>query len=106
MAGMRAAFVLATILCLALPQLSWGAIDAASPSTSSLSLGSPTVASQIARTVAKADPSFSVASAIASDTPFLVLPLTPFDLIPFEATHPPNVNVAVPPLAPRPPPLH
>jgi hypothetical protein len=107
MASMRAVFVLATILCLAAPSVSWGA-RAADPSSAgaiSISLAAPaTAASQIARAVAKADKTFHFGSAIAAHAPSILLPAGSIELIPRQLPEPPNVDLEGPPLAPRPPP--
>lgn len=105
MGAMRAAFVLATILCLAVPQLSWGAIELSSASSSSMSLGSPSVASQIGRAIAKADKIFSFGGALAAGAPSLLLPSFSIEVIASGSPEPPNIDLDGPPLAPRPPPL-
>ena len=105
MSVIRAAFVLATILCFAVPQMSWGAIDISSASTSSMSLGSPSVATQISRAIAKTDKTFGFGGALAADAPSLLLPVSSIDRLSSVPAEPPNVDLEGPPLAPRPPPL-
>jgi hypothetical protein len=106
MGGMRAAFVLATILALSLPQVSWSVSDVSSSGSGSMSMASSaTIVTQIVRAVAKADKTFSVGSAIPHSAPSLLLPEFSLALITGLPPEPPNVDLEGPPLAPRPPPL-
>lgn len=103
---MRAAFVLATILTLSLPQLSWSAIETSASSSGSMSMASSaTIVTHIVRAVAKADKSFSVGCAIPHSAPSLLLPEFSLALMTGLPPEPPNVDLEGPPLAPRPPPL-
>ena len=103
---MRAVFVLATILCLAAPPLTWGAIELSSPGTSSMSMAAPsTSTSQLIRAIAKAEKTFAFGYALAHAS---VIELVPPD----DARHVAEVDDETPspasdqpPLAPRPPPL-
>lgn len=107
MAAMRAFFVLATILCLAAPPLSWGStVDAASPVGISISMGSQAALnSQIVRAIAKADKSFGFGCALAAKTPSVLLPAATIECVAVSAPEPPNLDLQESPLAPRPPPL-
>jgi hypothetical protein len=105
---MRAIFVLATILSLALPPVAWGAsgrLDPSSAATSSMSLAGPaTAASQISRAITKSSNGFGLGCAIAPDVPAIVLAERPLTLDACHASESPNVDPENPPLAPRPPP--
>jgi len=107
MASMRALFVLATILCLAAPPLSWGAtVDAASPVGISISMGSQAaLGSQLVRAIAKADKAFGFGCALAAQTTSLLLQAVTVEYVATFAPEPPNLNLQGSPLAPRPPPL-
>ena len=107
MTSMRAFFVLATILCLAAPPLSWGAtVDASSPVGISMSMGSQAaLRSQLVRAIAKADKTFGFGCALAAHTTSLLLPAVAVELVATLALEPPNLNLQGSPLAPRPPPL-
>ena len=109
MSSMRAIFVLATLLSLALPPVAWGAsgrLDPSSNATSSLSLAAPaTAASQISRAITKSSDGFGLACAIAPDVAAIDLPDSPIALDACHATESPTVDLEDPPLAPRPPPL-
>ena len=109
MASMRAIFVLATILTLALPPVAWGAsgrLDPSSAATSSMSLAGPaTAASQISRAIIKTSNGFGLGCAIAPDVEAFFLLDSPIAIDAYHASESPNVDVEDPPLAPRPPPL-
>jgi len=107
MASMRAFFVLATILCLAAPPLSWGAtVDVSSPLAVSMSMGSQAaLGSPVIRAIAKADKAFGFGCALAVQTTFLLLPVFTVEYVATFAPEPPNLNLQGSPLAPRPPPL-
>jgi hypothetical protein len=103
---MRAAFVLATILSLSLPQVSWSAFDVSSSSAGSMSMASSaTIVTQIVRAVAKAEKTFSTGCAIPHSAPTLLLPEFSGAFNTGLPPDPPNVDLEGPPLAPRPPPL-
>lgn len=105
MGVMRAAFVLATILCLSLPQVSWSAADVSSSNGGAMSMASSaTIVTQIVRAVAKADKTFSVGCAIPNSAPSLLLPEFSLAVLSGLPPEPPNVDLEGPPLAPRPPP--
>jgi len=105
MGPMRAAFVLATILCLSLPQISWSALDVSSSSGGAMSMASSaTIVTQIVRAVAKAEKTSSAGCAIPHSAPSLLLPEFSPALIAALPPEPPNVDLEGPPLAPRPPP--
>ena len=107
MAAMRALFVLATILCLAAPPLSWAAtVDASSPVGISMSMGSQAaLGSHLVRAIAKADKSFGFGCALAAHTASLLLPAVTVEYVATFAPEPPNLDLQGSPLAPRPPPL-
>lgn len=107
MAAMRTLFVLATILSLAAPPLSWSAtVDASSPVGISMSMGSQAaLGSQLVRAIAKADKSFGFGCALAAQTVSLLLPPVTVEYVAAFAPEPPNLNLQGSPLAPRPPPL-
>jgi hypothetical protein len=109
MSLMRALFVLATLLSLALPPVAWGAsgrLDPSNAATSSMSLAGPaTAASQISRAITKSSNGFGLGCAIAPDVRAIALPDSPIALDACHASESPNVDPKDPPLAPRPPPL-
>jgi hypothetical protein len=99
-------FVLATILCLAAPQVSWGAINLSSHGTSSMSMASPSATtSQLIRAIAKAEKTFSYGYAIAHAAVIVLAPAGDTRHVPLADFEPPSLEPGQPPLAPRPPPL-
>ena len=108
MSVMRAIFVLATILTLALTPVAWGAsgrLDPSSAATSSMSqAGQATAASQISRAITTSSNGFGLGCAIAPDLRSIVLPNTSLGIDACHASESPNVDPEDPPLAPRPPP--
>lgn len=104
---MRAFFVLATILSLAAPPLSWGAtVDASSPAGISISMGSQAaLGSQLVRAIAKADKAFGFGCALSAHTTSVLLPVSTVEYVATFAPEPPNLSLQGSPLAPRPPPL-
>ena len=106
MSAMRAAFVLATILCLAAPPLTWGAIELSSPGASSMSMAAPsTTTSQLIRAFAKAEKTFTFGYAIAHASAIELVPPGYTRRVPHVDYQPPSLAPDEPPLAPRPPPF-
>lgn len=106
MVGMRAIFVLATILCLAAPQVSLGAINLSSQGTGSMSMAAPSATtSQLIRAFAKAEKTFSLGYAIAQASAVVLAPIDYSRRITLADYEPPSLDPDQPPLAPRPPPL-
>lgn len=103
---MRAIFVLATILCLAAPQVAWGAINLSSQGTSSMSMAAPSATtSQLIRAIAKAEKTFSYGHAIAHASSIVLAPADYTRSVVLADFEPPSLDPDQPPLAPRPPPL-
>ena len=104
---MRAVFILATILTLAAPPVTWvAAVDVSSPVASSMSIGSQAAfASHVVRAIAKSDKTFNFGCALAAEAPSLLLPAGSVELQTLAVPDPPNLDLQQPPLAPRPPPL-
>jgi hypothetical protein len=106
MGPVRVLFVLSMVLSVSTPQISWVAIDAPVRESGSLALGSSsTAASHIVRAVAKVDKTFSAGAAIAPDGLSIALPAGRTEGAAPGSADPPNLDLAGPPLAPRPPPL-
>jgi hypothetical protein len=104
----RVLFVLSMVLTVSTPQISWVAtIEVASRDANKASLGSPASAtSQIVRAAAKADKSVGFGgAAIIAGTWRLLSPTAASERAPLFAADPPNLDLASPPLAPRPPPF-
>jgi len=98
--------VLSLILCLAAPQLSWGAIELPSLQTGGSDLGSPaSSAFHIVRAAAKADKTFSSGGLATPETAALHPPAHEVEHAVARPSDPPNLALDCPPLAPRPPPL-
>lgn len=105
MVPMRAVLVLLTILSFSTPAVSWSVANELSPLTaSSMSLATPAGGSQFVRATAKTDKTFSSGFAIAPESPALLSPSGSIESTTFLASDAPNLDLASPPLAPRPPP--
>lgn len=106
MAAMRAMFVLAAILSLATPQVSWSAMALSREAPSSWSLAAPASATQLVRGVAaKTDKTCSSGLAVPAERPALFAHFVSLECGVVRAADPPNLDLDNPPLAPRPPPL-
>jgi hypothetical protein len=103
---MRAIFVLAAILSLAVPEVSAREIELRSPISVQLSVASPAYAAlpQMHRLSSKAEKAIGFGGAIGPDLGTILLPLICRQAGSVSETDPPNVNLHQPPLAPRPPP--
>ena len=105
--AMRAGILLAALLSLATPQVSWGAIEASMSSRDTIVLkASATGQAQISRPVTKTDKTFGTAFTAPAAIALLIPHYGVSDLAPFAPSDPPNVPFDCPPLAPRPPPLY
>jgi hypothetical protein len=106
MASMRAIFVLATILSLATPQMSWSSMALSREARSSWSLAAPGTGPQIVRAAAsKTDKTFHAGFAIGADRPALYPPFVSRDCTLAVNTAPPHLDLNAPPLGARPPPI-
>jgi hypothetical protein len=102
----KAVFVLVTILSFATPAGSWSVQRELSPlTTSSMTLAAPAAGSQIVRAVVKTDKTVGFGFAIATDVQPLFPPDYSTDGHSIGSIDVPNLDLAGPPLAPRPPPL-
>lgn len=105
MAAMRAGLLLAALLSLATPQVSWGAIESSLSGRDGISLAAPSGATaQLSRAVAKSDKTFGTAFAVPPAIALLIPHYGVCELAAFAPSDPPNVPFDSPPLAPRPPP--
>jgi hypothetical protein len=99
-------FVLATILSLATPQVSWSAMALSREAPSSWSLAAPGAASQSVRAVvSKTDKTFGCGFAVPAERPALCAHFASVDCAAVRSSDPPNLDLDNPPLAPRPPPF-
>jgi short subunit fatty acids transporter len=107
MASMRAMFVLAAMLSFATPQMSWGAIESSLSGSGGIVLAAPASAhsSQIARAVSKTDKTFGSGLAISTDFVALYHLIGSIDYVSAQTCDAPHLDLDLPPLAPRPPPL-
>jgi hypothetical protein len=107
MDSMRAMFVLAAVLSFATPQVSWGAIEAKLSSSGAIVLAAPASgpATQIARAVSKTDKTFGSGSAISTEFVALYHLIGSIDYVSAQTCDAPHLDLDLPPLAPRPPPL-
>lgn len=102
---MRAGILLAALLSLATPQVSWGAVEAAMHGRDTIVLkASPTGQAQISRAVSKTDKNFGTPCPTPPAALQLFANYGAFDHAPDAPSDPPNVPFDCPPLAPRPPP--
>lgn len=104
MAEVRALLVLVTVLSFATPQVSWATTQRASGNTVEISLSAPAASTQLVRPAVKTDKTFSSGLFVAVDFQPLFPPASSIGLVPLESQDPPNLDLAGPPLAPRPPP--
>jgi hypothetical protein len=104
MVAVRAMFVLVTILSFATPNVSWTPRDHSPTAAASMSLAAPAPACQLVRPPAKTDKTFSFGVAPLADAPALFPPIDTIEERVAVSHDPPNLDLAVPPLAPRPPP--
>jgi hypothetical protein len=102
---MRAILVLATILSFATPNVSWTPRDSSPTAAASMSLAAPAATPQLVRAVAKTDKTFGFGFALTPHVPELFPPIGSFDHGFAGTDAAPNLDLAGPPLAPRPPPL-
>jgi hypothetical protein len=102
----RAIFVLVTILSFATPAGSWSVVRELSPlTTSSMTLAAPSSGTLIARAAVKAEKTLGFGFAIATEVQPLFAPSYSTDGHSIGSIDVPNLDLAGPPLAPRPPPL-
>ena len=106
MSLMRAILVLATILSFAAPNVSWTPRDSSPTASASMSLAAPAALPQITRAIAKTDKTFGFGFALTPPGPALFPPIGSFDHGFAGTDDAPNLDLAGPPLAPRPPPLN
>jgi hypothetical protein len=104
MGPVRAILVLATILSFATPNVSWTPRDSSPTAAASMSLAAPAATPQLIRAIAKADKAFGFGFALAPHSPALFPPIGAFDHGFAGTDDAPNLDLAGPPLAPRPPP--
>ena len=105
MVPMRAILVLATILSFATPSVSWTPRDSSPTASASMSLAAPAAATQLVRAVVKTDKTVGFGFAIAPPGLALYPPIGSFDHGFAGTDDAPNLDLAGPPLAARPPPL-
>jgi hypothetical protein len=105
MSLMRAILVLATILSFAIPKVSWTLRDSSPIAAASMSLAAPAAAAQLVRAIVKTDKAFGFDFALAPPSLALFPPIGSFDRGFAGTDDAPNLDLAGPPLAPRPPPL-
>ncbi len=97
--------LVAALLSLATPQVSWGAIESSRSGRDTISLKAPaSTQAQIGRAVSKTDKTFGTGFTVPSAVALLIPHYGASELAPFAPADPPNVPVDGPPLAPRPPP--
>ncbi len=101
---MRVLVVFVTVLSFATPQVSWATTQRVSGNTIEFSLASPSVGTQLVRAAVKTDKTFGAGLFIAVDVQPLFPPSSSIGLVPIDSHDPPNLDLAGPPLAPRPPP--
>lgn len=108
MGAVRALFVLVAVLSFATPQVSWAATQRAAGATVEISLAAPSVGTQVVRAAVKnatkTDKTFGAGLFVVIDVQPLFPPSSAIGLVPIYAHDPPNLDLAGPPLAPRPPP--
>jgi len=107
MGAMRAMFVLAAILSFATPQVSWRAIESSLSGSGAIVLAAPASgpSSQIARAGSKTDKTFGSGVAIATEFVALFQLIGSIDYVSAQTCDAPHLDLDLPPLAPRPPPL-
>jgi hypothetical protein len=105
MGGMRAMFVLLTILSFATPGVSFAARDLQPTAACSMSLATPAPGSQMVRPAVKTDKTFSTTGAIALEWVSVFPPFGSIDYVSAQTCDAPHLDLEGPPLAPRPPPL-
>ena len=102
---MRAGILLAALLSLATPQVSWGAIEASMHGRDTIVLkASQAGQAQINRAAPKTDKNFGTPYTVPPAAVLLFANYGAFDHAPDAPSDPPNVPFDCPPLAPRPPP--
>ena len=106
MVGVRAVYVLVAILSFATPQVSWGAIEQSLSSSGAIVLSSPSAGgSHISRAVCKTDKTFGSGFAISTEFVALCHLIGSIDYVSAQTCDAPHLDLDLPPLAPRPPPL-
>jgi len=100
----RAFLVLVTVLSVATPQVSWATTQRVAGNTIEISLTAPSAGTQFVRATVKTDKIFSSGLFVAGSFEPLFPPSSSIGLVPLESQDPPNLDLAGPPLAPRPPP--
>lgn len=104
MGPVRALLVLVTVLSFATPQVSWATTQRISGNTVEISLTAPAAGTQLVRAAFKTDKTFGAGLFLAADAQPLFPPSSSIGLVPIYSHDPPNLDLAGPPLAPRPPP--
>lgn len=105
MGSMRAIFVLAAILSLAAPQVSFASLEARTGSAV-VAMGAPGAGpAQSLRAPVKTDKTFGGCWAITEDSALLHPSGSTHDVVLDLIDEAPNVDLQGPPLAPRPPPV-
>ncbi len=102
---MRAGILLAALLSLATPQVSWSAIEVSMSGRDTIALKAPAAAqAQISRAVPRTDKTFGTPFTAPAAIALLIPHYGVCELARFAPSDPPNVPFDNPPLAPRPPP--
>jgi hypothetical protein len=100
----KALLVLVTVLSFATPQVSWATTQRAAGNTVEISLAAPAAGTQLVRSAVKTDKTFGAGLFVTVDVQPLFPPSSSIGLVPIYSHDPPNLDLAGPPLAPRPPP--
>jgi hypothetical protein len=99
-------FVLAAILSLATPQVSWSAMSLSREAPSSWSLSAPAPTTQLVRGApAKTDKTCGAGLTLPAERPALFAYFVTLTCGHVWTSDPPNLDLDNPPLAPRPPPV-
>jgi hypothetical protein len=104
MVPVRALLLLVTVLSFVTPQVSWASTQRVSGNTVEISLTAPTVGTQLVRAAVKVDKTFGTGLFVAVDVQPLFTPAYGIGQPPTSTHELPNLDLAGPPLAARPPP--